>query len=840
MLKPNVFISYKRRHDPSTVAIDPIVQALQQHNFGVLLDVEMEPGDIWSNELYKWLMQCSAAITFIGEEPAKSEWCRREWWFLRERHRATGMPVIPVSIDGTRKSAGILDHLTDIKDLSAAPRRVLTKLKKLAPARPAAADYLAAHHAWLRWQFNHQPVWGREPFPLAHVYVETECGKLPWGKLSDERKPLDPFRDDADHGGRHNLVDTVMGYLADPQFRDLVVVQGPPGCGKSAFTLRLANELLARNLQPILVRFRDFRLSTFTRADDLIEDALRIGPTDEEPPRPDATIITDDALNRVTKLGEAQIGELVFILDGWDEVSLTGNASYQAQLASWLPRIREFFTARTGKPVRLIMTGRPSNEVRNSGVLTKNTPVLTVRPMKPDDLKAFATRIADKVNNAPSSLKWPAWTLDIRRLDSIFVSYGNWFKSSGKIDASMDVIGNPLLAFLAFRTLADWPGDPKELLDKPTALYKVLIDTTVQHAGKGRDEGVENAVHRGGERLRYLLQKVASVISVFGRKSVSFKELDLRLTDDPEFRKWYQRDGGLRRAVDDAARQNALYELVVNFYFKGGNTGIGCEFLHKSFREYLHAELIVAALARMSEGRSGPLKAPDVAYWQDFEAGTPQHEASRALATLLSPQWLTEEVRGHLVWLIRADIQAEPTRWTWLRDVLLDVYIWWAEGVLLRPQPTRSRDSRGWSPAYVHELLEHALPIDSETRAEPMRSATLDAHLGSALMQITAVVFDAMLAHKRIVYEHASLRHKYTYKAEDGVRFAPGGGFFANLCARINARTSAAGAFPAKAWLPAVALVDETLDGGSLLKCNLSKVWLSDCRVIRVSFAGSN
>ena len=38
--------------------------------------------------------------------------------------------------------------------------------------------------------------------------------------------------------------------------------------------LKLANEFLARGMRPILVRFRDFRLTTFNRADELIEDAL--------------------------------------------------------------------------------------------------------------------------------------------------------------------------------------------------------------------------------------------------------------------------------------------------------------------------------------------------------------------------------------------------------------------------------------------------------------------------------------------------------------------------------------------------------------------------------------
>ena len=298
----------------------------------------------------------------------------------------------------------------------------------------------------------------------------------------------------------------------------------------------------------------------------------------------------------------------------------------------------------------------------------------------------------------------------------------------------MEVVGSPLLAYLTFRTLADWQGDPAQLIAEPTALYKVLIDITVAHAGKGRDEGL-HSVHRGGEALRRLLHKVASVISILGREAVSFAELRNRLEDDDDTIKTWVSDQGFRGIVDEATRESVLHELVVNFYFKGGNTSIGCEFLHKSFREYLFAESIVAILTDLSNGKSGRLEAPKVEYWQDFAEGTPQFKASRALGRLLAPQWLTHEVRTHLLWLLKREIEAEPERWLWAHDLLLDIYIWWAEGAHLRPQPVRKRGASDWSAAFVNELLEYALPFDRETPVAPIRSVALDAHLGEALMK---------------------------------------------------------------------------------------------------------
>jgi hypothetical protein len=425
MIKPTVFISYKRGHAPTAEAVQRIETSLRAGGFDIMRDVGIEAGSIWSNDLYRWLMECSAAVAVIGPEAEQSEWCRREWWFLRERHRTNGIPVIPVCLTGSFKSAGILDDLQGIHIADDFDHSILPRLQGLQAARPSAESYLAAHHAWLRWQFADAPLWGREPFSLRDIYAETDCGRLTWSDIAD--KHHDPFKDDEENGGRHNLIDTVVGLISNPKFREPVVVQGPPGCGKSAFTLRLANELLTKGMRPILVRFRDFRLTTFDSANDLIEDALRIGPVEEEPPRPTESIITNDLLGQVVKMGDARVSQLVFILDGWDEVSLTGNTSYQAQLQSWLPRIREYFIGRPGQPIRLILTGRPSSEVRASGILKRETPVLTVRQLTPKRLRELAGAIEAKLRRTGEASENAAWLLDLGRMEPIFRQYEQWF-----------------------------------------------------------------------------------------------------------------------------------------------------------------------------------------------------------------------------------------------------------------------------------------------------------------------------------------------------------------------------------------------------------------------------
>jgi hypothetical protein len=187
-----------------------------------------------------------------------------------------------------------------------------------------ADDFLAAHQGWLSWQYNDAPVFQREPYALADVYIESECGELSWQQIKEDK--LDPFAEQTDLDthkqrqkqqgvGRKPLLDTVMAKLADPNFNELITVQAGPGAGKSAFTLRLAHELMQEGLQPILVRFRDLRLNNFSNVAELLDDAIRIGFTDDESPHPETDIISQK-LHQTQLLGKAKISKIVIILDG--------------------------------------------------------------------------------------------------------------------------------------------------------------------------------------------------------------------------------------------------------------------------------------------------------------------------------------------------------------------------------------------------------------------------------------------------------------------------------------------------------------------------------------------
>ena len=253
MIRPTIFISYKRNDEATLEQVHRIEGLLAEAGLEVLRDTRIGAGERWSGELYEWMMGCSAAIALIGEAAAGSEWCRREWWLLRERHLFDSMPLIPVSVDDSRDSGGILDDIQNIRLAHEVDSTTFAGLETLENLAPSPERYLAAHRAWLRWQLEDMPMWGSEPFSLKDVYVETECGKLIWSEITDETRPRDPFVDKEECGGRHDLLETALALVLDPEQREPVVIQGPPGAGKSAFTLALAGRLSREGLKPVLV-----------------------------------------------------------------------------------------------------------------------------------------------------------------------------------------------------------------------------------------------------------------------------------------------------------------------------------------------------------------------------------------------------------------------------------------------------------------------------------------------------------------------------------------------------------------------------------------------------------
>jgi uncharacterized protein YjbI with pentapeptide repeats len=147
-----------------------------------------------------------------------------------------------------------------------------------------------------------------------------------------------------------------------------------------------------------------------------------------------------------------------------------------------------------------------------------------------------------------------------------------------------------------------------------------------------------------------------------------------------------------------------------------------------------------------AEGHEGAFKPQkSYQYWEDFPPVSSEYKLSRRLGYLLAPQNLSNEVRTHLFWLIDAAIAADPQKWLWLRGIMLTIYAWWAEGVLLRHQPTGSRVGSAWEEPYVNKLFLQVIPFVTQEPPAPVRTCVYDAHLGIALLQITARIFSGLL-----------------------------------------------------------------------------------------------
>jgi hypothetical protein len=538
-----------------------------------------------------------------------------------------------------------------------------------------------------------------------------------------------------------------------------------------------------------------------------------------------------------------------------------------------------------------------------------------MRPITPRQLREFVERLDDALGSVPPyvAVENPDnWRVPHRHtLDKAFGKYEEAFNASlpkydddGKIKEpgrapksnSLEVLGLPLLAYLTIRVMAQTVGGGgplekqqaviNEMVENPTLLYRSLIDMTCEKAGKAafdaRDRGdeVERQWREVGRTLRERLRRTAAAMSVLGVEQISREEWKSRaLQDEKEDRE------------TQTAEDHPLTRLMISFYFKGGQPEQGCEFAHKSFREYLFAERVVETLKeygrRLTEREAERLPARD--YWRDFsrEEDRPRYDFSRDLAYLLAPQWIAPSVWDHLQHLIEWEISRAATasnasagagqlsglptqalsfeRWKYVRDGLADLWEWWCDCAHLRPQVKTERWKKSViEPPFVEELIRWAAPLTAEENESlPLESATsMDAHLGDALCQICAMVHFYIAVNEglerlepgTLEYVKAGGKRKYQRLAKrhqiELVLFAPGGKDvktghynpnFKHYCARINsAFGSPLREFPSRAILTGVYLTGADLSFSIIIDTRLTSANLSGANLSRANLYRAN
>jgi hypothetical protein len=798
--------------------------------------------------------------------------------------------------------------------------------------RQAALAALQIHAKYQRDQYLSEPLFKREPYALQHIYVSTECGKLTWGEIRGPREARrgedfarpaerrDPFSEN--HGRRHDLLDTVMGLITDRSFKEPIVIQGVAGAGKSSFTLRLCAELWVKGFHPLRVRLKRLRLSSSLI--DALNEAVELTDEDRLADLPVARpkdLLLGGEIFRTPYGGDHGLSRYVLILDGWDELDLSDSRPFREKVGEMLREVRRVFLDPQRTPrVRVIVTGRPSPDVAESKFLNDDTPVLTMRSIRPRQLRDFVERLDDALGSVPPyvAVENPdEWRVPhSHALDKAFSKYEETFDASlptydedGNIKEpgrapksnSLEVLGLPLLAYLTIRVMAQTvrSGGPlekqqaviNEMVENPTLLYRGLIDLTCEKAGKAafdaRDRGdeVERQWREVGLKLRDRLRRTAVAMSVLGVEHISREE-------------WKRRalQGEDEERETQTAEDHPLTRLMISFYFKGGQPEQGCEFAHKSFREYLFAERIVETLKDYGRNlnRRGAERLPARDYWRDFsrEEDRQRYNFSREMAYLLAPQWVAPNVWGHLRQLIEWEIAHAATaahaapddnqlsglptralsfeRWKYARCGLADLWEWWCDCAHLRPQVKTDRWKKSVvEPPFVDELIRWAAPLTAEeNEALPLETSTsIDAHLGDALCQICAMVHFYIAMNEgperiepvKLEYLKSDGNRKYQQLARrDQIElalFAPGGEDvkadrfnpnFKHYCARINsAFGSPLREFPSRAILNGVCLTGADLSFTILGKArldyaDLSGADLSDSDLIGANLTGAN
>ncbi|WP_346296876.1 pentapeptide repeat-containing protein [Rhodopseudomonas sp. P1] len=631
-------------------------------------------------------------------------------------------------------------------------------------------EAIAAHIEYQLWRFNEAPVLGARnsttelkmiQCPLKDIYVPLDCGALRWGDIvqlqkadEGEERKKSPF--DESVGGRFPIVKHIIELIGAKGFREAIVVQGVAGAGKSAFTLNLCVELRQSGLRPIRIRMRDLSLDPRIPLLDDLAQAIAQNSGDEafdearQWPRFIASKIELPTIfDESVPFGETEICPYVLIFDGWDEISVSASEGFRQRIEETLRAIRREFLGNRPRPIRVILTGRPSLDVEESRFLQSETSILTIRPFTPDQLRFFYTNLlAYRSKNEVGGRQRL-----LERIEAL-VQHGN--EGSTSKGAGLGIMGLPLLAMLAIWLSINDDWAPEAVGNDETTLYRRLVDMTCKHGGNV-EELSATAPRIVGDKLRELLRRTAAAMTMRGTEHVSYLELERRL-----------KDAGVPArddAIKDVMKNNPIANLMISFFFNVGSREHGCEFIHKTFREYLFAECVVETLKGIGlELKPRPSRAP---YWKDFGSDDPRFHAVQRLLPLLAAQWLTPEVSRHLHALLRWEIVrstndpiqvpsrlADETRvihesvWLEIRDFLAELWDWWGEGVHLRPQPFICDDtsSLDYKEVFASRLIKKIAPTDlpRDKLPEPIRTTTIDAHLGDALFQINCTVHFAI------------------------------------------------------------------------------------------------
>jgi hypothetical protein len=348
----------------------------------------------------------------------------------------------------------------------------------------------------------------------------------------------------------------------------------------------------------------------------------------------------------------------VLILDGWDELALIGEQRLSERIGSFLLAVSSWMQT-TVRRVPVILTGRPSNAATQPGLMNTGTPILTIRSLLPQRLREYLCKLDSVYHESGEGRFRP----DLEGVLALYEREWDFARKSGskKLSGTIDVVGWPLLAHLAYRLLRDCePERQAALVSDRTLLLRCITEYCCSHSRQPSDQkyGDEVKSRLQPAELRDLVHETAIAITREGREYISLEAFE-------EAVKEYS--GNSKRYLN-VARQSEI--LLVNFLFKSGAEHLGCEFVHKSLREFAFAEALVDLLKRLAVTSEHPgdedNRQTDDALSvlrRSSEKDIRETEDGLAVARLLSAQWLTADVfeycSSQMIWEVFRDLDTK-------------------------------------------------------------------------------------------------------------------------------------------------------------------------------------
>ncbi|HAX75029.1 MAG TPA: hypothetical protein DCY88_04130 [Cyanobacteria bacterium UBA11372] len=453
-----------------------------------------------------------------------------------------------------------------------------------------------------------------ETFTFQDIYVPLKARRLDGNGKLDEQEAID--------------LETWAKEMLDKPDK-VAFIQGGPGRGKSVFC-RMFADWVRQHLHPIwtpiLIRLRDIRT---------LENSL------------EATLRTQlqnlDFVNSEPGWLTDKNTRFLFLLDGFDELVMEGRTG--GGLKEFLQQVADFQRSYNQPPAvghRVLITGRP-------------LALQGIERLMPTNLARVEIELMDDSIQQQWFTKWSAQVGEVESLE-----FQSFLQNQNCPERVKELAREPLLLYLLARMHRDQNLNVQMFEGVSGVGAKILVyEQSVNWVlEKQRDNENFRLTGLETEDLRRILQEAALCVVQSGGESAKIAMLEDRLNRQ------------LAKLIEEAkktAGEKALNNALAAFYLQPceGDRGGAVEFTHKSFGEFLFAQLLKESFEEWAErDRRRGYKLKD-------------EELYKEIYDLLGYGGLTPEIVEYLMALLDASDEFKPVE---LFQRLEDFYLQWCEG----------------------------------------------------------------------------------------------------------------------------------------------------------------